>query len=244
MRMKPLVYCVPVILASLQLWGAVPVNRTADFTLSSPAGIPCYTLEPGSYTIHIVNQLSDRVILKVDGANGSVHATFLGVQNGKIEKAAANGPVRWANPADGVNCLKGWQFAGAPSMIEFVYPKAAAVAIATSNAGQVPAVDPASEGKVADNTISQDDMQLLTLWVLSLQQVGPSPGIKAERYQLTASVNPKPVVTSAIKALPHSASLIPWLWLVGFCSLMAAVLLRVIALAGGHTPPRARFRME
>jgi len=94
----------------------------------------------------------------------------------------------------------------------------------------VPAVDPASEGKVADSTLSQDDMQLLTLWLLSLEQVGPSdaanakPGIKAERYTQVASVQ-KPV----IKALPHTASRVPLVWLVGFCSLIAAIMLRWIA---------------
>jgi hypothetical protein len=75
-------------------------------------------------------------------------------------------------------------------------------------------------------------MQLLTLWLLSLEQVGPSgagdtaspkPSIKAERYSQVASVQ-KPV----IKALPHTASRVPLVWLLGFCSLLAAALLRLI----------------
>lgn len=241
MRTKTLAYCLLVLLGAFPLWAAPTVTQAADFTLSSPVNIPGVTLQPGSYSIHVVNHLSDRVILKVDGADGNLHATFIGVQNSRIEKPAKSGPVRWPNPADGANYLKGWYFPGAPGVIEFVYPKAAAVAIATSNPAKVPAVDPASEGKVSDNTLSQDDMQLLTLWVLSLQQVGPgvpSPGIKAERYQM-ASVGQGPV----IRALPHTASLIPWVWLMGLCSLVSAGLMRVFALQS-RPATVALFRRE
>jgi hypothetical protein len=240
MRIKALVYQMVIFLAPLPLWaGTVPAKEAADFTLSNPSNIPGVKLQPGSYTIHVVNHLSDRVILKVDAAKGGdLHSTFIGVQNGTIKKPARSGPVTWENPADGASYLKGWYFAGAPTVIEFVYPKAEAVAIATSNPEKVPAVDPASEGKVSDNTLSQDDMQLLTLWVLSLQQVGPgvsSPSIKAERYQLTASVNQKPV----IKALPHTASLMPWMWLLSVCFLMAAGSLRLIVLRNRSVPAMA-----
>jgi hypothetical protein len=224
MKIKALAYCVPMILVAAGLQAAA---QTAKFNLSGPTNIPGTTLEPGAYTIGVVNYLSDRVILKVDGANG-VHATFLGVRNGSVEKPAAGGPVRWENAADGKNYLKGWYFAGAPSAIEFVYPKEEAVAIATANPAKVPAVDPGSEGKPTDNTLSQDDMKLLTLWVLSLGEVSgsASPGIKAERYQqaMVASASPKPVV----KSLPHTASLMPWVWLAGIFSLAGAALARWI----------------
>jgi hypothetical protein len=230
MRLKTLVFCAALSSFSPTVWAAGSATSSVDFTISNPSHIPGATLEPGSYTIHVVNRLSDRVILKVDSVKGDVHSTFLGIPNGSIQKPSSSGPVRWANPADGSQYLKGWYFSGGSSVIEFVYPKAEAVAIATSNPAKVPAVDPASEGKVTDNTLSQDDMQLLTLWVLSLEQVGPSgagdsakPSIKAERYTQVASVQ-KPV----IKALPHTASRVPLVWLLGFCSLLAAALLRLI----------------
>jgi len=231
MRLKTLIYCASLCLFNTALWAAPPATPAADFTISNPSHIPGATLVPGSYTIHVVTRLSDRVILKVDAVNGDVHSTFLGIPNRELPKPATTGPVKWGNPADGSQYLKGWYFPGSASVVEFVYPKAEAVAIASANPAKVPAVDPASEGKVADNTLSQDDMQLLTLWLLSLEQVGPSsggdsakPGIKAERYTQVASVL-KPV----IKALPHTASRIPLVWLLGFSSLIAAFVLRLIA---------------
>jgi hypothetical protein len=229
MRLKTLLYCSSLFLFNTVLWATPPANSAADFTISNPSHIPGATLTPGSYTIHVVTRLSDRVILKVDSVKGDVHSTFLGIPNRELQKPASTGAVKWGNPADGSQYLKGWYFPGSSSVVEFVYPKAEAVAIASSNPAKVPAVDPASEGKVSDNTLSQDDMQLLTLWLLSLEQVGPSggvgtakPSIKAERYMQVASVQ-KPV----IKALPHTASSMPLVWLLGFCSLIAALVLRL-----------------
>jgi hypothetical protein len=226
MRLRTLLTCLSLCLVNVALWAASPATPT-DFTISNPSHIPGATLQPGSYSIHVVNRLSDRVILKVDAANGSVHSMFIGIPNDKIEKPAGSGAVKWANSPDGTTYIKGWYFPGSLSVVEFVYPKADAVALATSNPSKVPAVDPASEGKVTDNTLSQDDMQLLTLWLLSLEEIGPgsAPSIKAARYE-TASVSQKP----AIKSLPHTASWLPWVWLTGLCLLIAAGTLRIAAL--------------
>jgi hypothetical protein len=240
MRIKALVSLISVCLVNAISWAASPATPSNDFTLSTASHIPGATLQPGAYTIHVVNHLSDRVILKVDAVNGSAHSTFLGIPNAKIDKPAGNGPVKWANTADGTSYIKGWYFPGSSSVVEFVYPKAEAVAIASSNPAKVPAVDPASEGKVSDNTLSQDDMQLLTLWLLSLEQVGPgnAPSIKAARYE-TASASHGP----AIKALPHTASWLPWVWFAGLGSLIAAVMLRIIA-SQNRTSPMQETRSQ
>ncbi len=231
MRIKSVALCLTMLAAAIPVWAGAPASSTADFTLSNASGIPGATLQPGSYTIHVVNHLADRVILTVDAANGDSHTTFLGIPNKSMQKPSSSGPVRYTNPVDGAEYLKGWYFPGAATPVEFVYPKATAVAIATANPSKVPAIDPASEGKPTDNSLSKDDMQLLTLWMLSFQQVGPgdqASAIKAERYQETASVSQKPVIA----ALPHTASLMPLVWLLGVFSLVAAAILRIVRWQG------------
>ena len=224
--MKRTIGLTAIILATTPLF-ATPATAPSDFTLSTASRIPGATLDPGSYTIRVLNQLSDRIILRVDGKGNPVHSTFIGIPNKQIAKPPAAGPVRWSAPSTGPGYLKGWYFPGMSSVVEFVYPKADALAIASSNPSKVPAVDPASEGKVADNTLSPDDMQLLTLWLLSVEQVqsgNQAPAVKAERYQ-TASLTPqKPV----IQALPHTASYLPLIWLLGLCSIAAAISLRIV----------------
>ena len=130
MRLKAFILCASLCLFNAALWAAGPANPAADFTISNPSHIPGATLEPGSYTIHVVNRLSDRVILKVDSTKGDLHSTFIGIPNSEIQKPASSGPVKWANPADGSQYLKGWYFPGSASVVEFVYPKARAMELA------------------------------------------------------------------------------------------------------------------
>jgi hypothetical protein len=206
---------------------AAPATTPNDFTLSTQSNIPGATLQPGAYTIRVLNRLSDRIILRVDSQNNTLHSTFIGIPNHQIEKPSTTGPVKWSSPSHGAAYLKGWYFPGMPSVVEFVYPKAEALAIASANPAKVPAIDPASEGKVADNTLSQDDMQLLTLWLLSFHPVqSGDPAVKAERYQPTAPAKQPPVIA----ALPHTAGNQPWLWIVGLFSLLAAITLRLAQL--------------
>jgi hypothetical protein len=237
MKIKSVVLSLAMTVLAVPMFAAAPPTSSSDFTVPSVVKIPGATLQPGSYTIHVVNRLSDRMILKVDAADGSVHSMFIGIPNGSISKPSGAGKLTWANAADGSSYMKGWYFPGSPTVVEFVYPKADAVAIATANPAKVPAVDPASEGKVTDSSLSEGDMQLLTLWMLSLKQVSgdQAAGIKAERYEV-ASGGQKPVIA----ALPHTASDMPLIWLVGWSSLLGAVVLCGVRLRREGASPVAK----
>jgi hypothetical protein len=234
LHMKSRICFAAIILAAAPLLAAGPAHPPTDFTISTPSNIPGATLQPGPYTIRVVNRLSDRVILRIDSPSANLHSIFIGIPNKQIEKPSTTGPVRWSSAASGAVYLKGWYFPGTSSVVEFVYPKADALAIASSNPSKVPAIDPASEGKVTDNTLSQSDMQLLTLWLLSVEQVqgtAQSPAVKAERYQPTAVAKlQKPVIAT----LPHTGSLLPLVWLIGLFSILAATALHLIRSA--HRP--------
>jgi len=255
MRMKALVCAASLLAGSAVMYAAEPV--ASQFTISEQSKVPGLTLKPGKYSIRVVDHLSDRLIVRVDSAQGDAHATFLGIQNGSITKPSSTGPVVWTKSPKGGTILRGFEFPGGGSVVEFVYPKAEAVSIATVNDSKVPAIDPASEGKVADKGLSKDDLEVVTLWLLSSTTVGPNdakPGIQAERYQAppssqVASVGagpatgadqaadgalgsqpqrsatvrkPKPVIAK----LPHTASNMPLIWMLGGMSLLGAALLR------------------
>ena len=226
MRLKSLV-CVAVVMGSAAVGYAADPAGSAKFAVSESTKVPGLTLQPGTYSIRVVDHLADRLIVRVDDPNGSVHSTFIGIQNRGIPKPSAPGAVSWSSPADGTTALRGFEFPGNGPVVEFVYPKAEAVAIAKTNSSKVAAIDPASEGKVSDPSLSKDDMEVVTLWMLSSTQVGPgdaAPSIKAERYQQVASAKPpKPVVS----ALPHTGSEMPLVWLVGAFSLAGAGVLRI-----------------
>jgi hypothetical protein len=199
----------------------------AKFSVAQRTEVPGLTLQPGSYSIKVVDHLSDRYILRVDGANGSVHSTFIGLPNSTIRKGNTSGLINWDAGPVGQKAVRGYAFPGGTT-VQFVYPKAEAVSLAKVNDSKVPAIDPASEGKVEANNLSKDDMEIVTLWMLSSTQVGPTdsaPEIKAERYQASASTPPAPHKT-VIAVLPHTASFMPILFCIAIFSLVTATALR------------------
>jgi LPXTG-motif cell wall-anchored protein len=224
---------------------AVPL--VSDFSVSSPTQVPNEKLKPGSYSITVVDHLSDRIVLRIDDGTGTIHDTFLGVPIAPLGNGGAAGPIPWNAGSDQESALRGFAFPGGGA-VEFVYPKDEAVAIAQKSGRTVPAIDPASEGMVVkDNTLSKEDMAMVTLWTLTPTAVGPSdaakPAIQAARYQAPQSAPPLPQQVAqneppppapihqtatrkpVLAKLPHTASELPFILIGGLLSLLAAVLL-------------------
>lgn len=200
MTWKRTVCCVAVLLGTSSLVFADPPSQPENFSVTGKTKVPGLTLKPGSYSIRVVDRLSDRVIVRVDAADGGAHTTFIGLQNPSIPKPATPGLVPWSGSGENHSYVRGWYFPNTSSVVEFVYPKAEAVKIAQKTDTKVPAIDPASEGRVADKNLSHDDMELVTLWLLSSTRVGPSGGtaaIQAERYQQPAGVPSQTAVASS-----------------------------------------------
>ncbi|MBB6143663.1 hypothetical protein HNQ77_001612 [Silvibacterium bohemicum] len=256
MRLHPSVWGVIVSVGSAASLIAAPlapadpaaVSLTSTFSVTSPTEIPNDKLKPGSYSITVVDHLSDRIVLRVDDAKGKLHSTFLGVPNSGLSSGVA-GPISWNLSSDHEGALRGFSFPGGGA-VEFVYPKDQAVAIAKKSGGTVPAIDPASEGMVVkDNTLSKEDMAMVTLWTLTPTTVGPKdatqPAIQAARYQAPQTAQPAPPQEVAqneppaappapapqslsvrrkpvLAKLPHTASNLPLILIGGLLSLFAA----------------------
>ncbi len=201
---------------------------SANFKVSQMTAVPGKTLPPGSYTIRVLDHLSDRYILRVDSASGSSHTLFVGLP-GKGLDASAKGEIAWKTPAQGAQYIRGWKFASLPP-IEFAYPKNDAVAVAKANNAQVPAIDPESDNMVSAAKLSPDEMHIITLWLLTPTAVGPnSPaGISATRLTQLASAR-KPT-----GKLPHTASALPLAGLLGVFSMLLALGARTLRPGEGR----------
>jgi LPXTG-motif cell wall-anchored protein len=212
--------------------GLAPIAASAasgsgnKFTVSEATQVPGQTLDPGAYSIHIVDHLSERYVVRVDDLKDNTHSTFLAIANPAIPKPASSGKVMWQDAPGGKEYMRGWLFKGEPSVLEFVFPKDEAVDIAKSNEAKVPAIDPASEGRpAAIKGLSQSDLELVNLWLLSSTHVGPGDAagtIQAEHYKQIASASQKP----KIGKLPQTGSNLPWIGLTAALSLMAALFMR------------------
>lgn len=218
-------WCFVLVLGFFPRFAAAAVD-SRKFIAPEPTNIPGLTLPPGTYLIEAVGHVSGRYVVRVDGRRVG-HYSFLALPNPQIPKPTTPGLVLWDSAAGGKQYLRGWYFAGAPSVLEFVYPKAEAVAIAKNNQATVPAIDPASEGRpVTIKGLSKQDLAVVTLWLLSPTKVGPGDtagGIQAERYTKLASAERKPVISR----LPQTGSDLPFIALLSGCFLLAALAMRV-----------------
>jgi hypothetical protein len=222
---------------------AAPADKTsAQFNISEPTQIPGATLHPGSYSIRVLDHLQDRVLLRVDGNAGTTHNIFIAVPFKSLKKAEGAGIIPWNNASDGQAAVRGFDFGSGNRALEFVYPKDDAVALAKINGIAVLAVDPASEGKSPQlNSLSNDDMQMVTLWTLTPERVsGASQAqttISAAKYQADSTLDSTSQFAQArkqgpiVKTLPHTASPLPLILILGLLFASIASLLRRARIA-------------
>ena len=154
---------------------------TNTFVLDKSVEVPGGTLKAGSYTVAVLDSLSDRTVLRLDGENGKRHVLLLGVSNAPLSGTAGQ-PVLWDSKAQGKRALRGFVLSDGRS-VELVYPKADAVALAKANHQSVVAVDTASEGRPELDKLSDRDMQMVNLWLLTPTRVGPDNGLEAKRFE-------------------------------------------------------------
>jgi hypothetical protein len=202
----------------------IPGSGTSALRVAEKTQVPDGTLSVGDYTIRIADHLSDRVIVEVSGSDGSAQK-FLGVPTHDIASSSAPGPILM-HGANSASALRGFAFAK-DNVIEFVYPKNDAVALAKANGVKVLAIDPASDNLATtqDAGLSNDDMKIVTLWMLTPTAVGP--GIEGAKYHPDA---PQPIQTAEVRKpvvarLPKTASELPLVWLAALSSLAAGVAL-------------------
>jgi LPXTG-motif cell wall-anchored protein len=160
---------------------------SAPLFIDAKTAVPGHTLEPGTYSIRIVDHLKDRYILRVDNDEGKALATFIGLHNPEFDPFVAlhhQGPILWTGAPKGAAAMRGFAFPNG-NTLEFVYPKGEAVALAKLNSNSVPAIDPESEGRKPDPKLSPEDREVVTLWMLTATRVGQkeeTPAIEAKRF--------------------------------------------------------------
>jgi hypothetical protein len=227
--MKKTLLLLPALLLPQVVLASPKANKVSNSDSSSlrvegKTQVPDGALTAGDYTIRIADHLSDRVIIEVSGADGNAQK-FLGVPTHDMTASSTPGPIMM-HGAGSSSALRGFAFAKG-NVIEFVYPKNDAVALAKANGVKVLAIDPASDNLATtqDAGLSNDDMKIVTLWMLTPTAVGP--GIEGAKYHPEA---PQPTQTAEVRKpvvgrLPKTASELPLLWLAAFTSLAAGIAL-------------------
>jgi hypothetical protein len=193
----------------------VPSCCTPDHTV---------TLQPGEYVMALVDSLSDRHIVRIfDKDKQHVITTILAIPNYRLQPTGKTVFQYWEVPAGQPRALRAWFYPGDNFGQEFAYHKQTAVEIATYDKTRVPAIEV--------DTKAEEDLKTAPVVVVDesgksseLAATKPEPVLEAEPVQTAAAPTPTPAEPEP--TLPHTASAMPLLGLIGIVSLAAFAALR------------------
>ena len=211
-------------------------NKKTTLTVTDPIRLPSccnpdhsVTLQPGEYVMKLVDSASDRHIVRVfDKDEKNVITTILAIPNYRLTPTSKTAFTFWEVPVGETPAMRAWFYPGDNFGQEFAYPKDMAVTIATFVKAPVPVVEVSS------------DTDLKTAKVVVVQPTGDVvEPIQVAAYVPPAAApmatpEPAPVATlvadappaAAVEAteLPHTASPMPLIGLIGLLSSAGFVL--------------------
>ena len=205
-------------------------NKKTILTVKETIQLPNIVLPPGTYTFRLLDSLSDRHIVQVFDKDGMhIVTTVLAIPNYRLQPVEKSEFVFWEVPAGQPPALRAWFYPGDNFGQEFAYPKNMSTQIAASANMTVPtttAVTP-EELKTAEIVVTEPAYVPAPV---------PVPVHVAEPVETPVEVPvvtpapvlaPAPVPTPAPAELPHTATAVPLIGLLGLMSTFAYIALRV-----------------
>jgi hypothetical protein len=216
MKIVKTVFC----LLALTLFGATLLpsaradtwNKRTVVTFSQAVEVPGRVLPAGTYTFKLLDSLSDRNIVQIFNADGSqIIVTILAINNYRLQPTGETVMKFSERPGDSPEALRAWFYPGDAFGQEFVYPKVRAIQLAQTTKVIVPAV--------ATETI--DDNVIKTVPIVAV-----TPDQKEVEVAQVIQTAP-PAAVKETEELPHTASSMPLIALLGGLSISLAIGLKL-----------------
>ncbi len=186
------------------------LNRKTVITFSGPVEVPgvgAQTLPAGTYVFKILDSQSDRHIVQIFNQDEThVFTTILAIPNYRLKATDKTVITFRERPAGQPEALRAWFYPGREWGEEFVYAKTRAVQLAKE-----------VNEPVLATPIELAAAPIEALKTAPVEAVDP----KGEPVELAQLVEPPPMVTP--DALPHTASPLPLIALLGLLSLGAGL---------------------
>jgi LPXTG-motif cell wall-anchored protein len=218
-------------------------NKKTNITVNDPVQLPScctpdhtVTLQPGEYVMVLVDSLSDRHIVRIfDKDQKNVITTILAVPNYRLQPTGNTVLQYWEVPAGQPRALRAWFYPGDNFGQEFVYHKQTAAEIAAFAKTQVPAVaidtkaeeDLKTAPLVFVDEAGKTSEMALTAPAPAVTEPVPAPVETAAVVPAPAPVEPAQQTEPVQETLPHTASSMPLLGLIGILSLAAFTFLGI-----------------
>jgi len=172
-------------------------DKFTKITVNEPVQLPKLVLQPGNYTLKLMEASGNRHVVQVADEKGKNLAIILALPNYRLVPRGKTTLQYWETPAGQPHAIRAWFFPGDNFGQEFAYPKSEADKIAAYNHAKVPTIaDSASDLKTAkvedfDDTNSKPAESSSTVSSTSTQttttraEAAPAP-------QVTAQATPPP----------------------------------------------------
>lgn len=208
-------------------------NKKTVLTVKETIQLPNTVLQPGTYVFKLADSLSDRHIVQIFNADETqIIATILAIPNYRLKPTGKSDFRFWETPAGNPRAMRAWFYPGDNFGQEFAYPKMISIEIAKITGTPVPTV--LVEKEVVDiDTLKTAPLVIVTEKgeeqpvVLMAQNTAAAQTETAAPSSTTAQAAPEAAVQyrDTASALPHTASSLPLMGLVGLASLGAFGLL-------------------
>jgi len=208
-------------------------NHKTIVTFSAPVELPGIVLPAGTYVFKLEDSLSDRNIVQVFNKDENrLLATILAVPDYRYEPTDKTVMTFEERPRGTPEAIRAWFYPGANYGEEFVYPKPRAVELAKANQQHVPSM-PAMMAKSVTKPAQSAEVQAMKK--APIKAIQPS-GEEVELAVVHSQPAPAPTVAAPTqmaktetRKLPKTASLLPWLLLIGTVSLSGSLALKLAA---------------
>jgi LPXTG-motif cell wall-anchored protein len=229
---------------------AIPAAKADDYdkntkiTVNEIVRLPTMTLQPGNYSLRLIEATGNRHVVKVTDENGKGLGLILALPNYRLVPKDRTVLTYWETPPGQPRAVRAWFFPGDNYGQEFIYPKDEASAIAGYTGGTLP--DASADLKTAQvqNFDESNSQPPTTVAAAAAPPPAPEPApapvavetpapVVTEQPQVIAQATPPPApaqpdTTPAPAAtpdqLPQTGSDLPLIGLIGLISLAALVM--------------------
>src|SRR5437588_7738332 len=186
-------------------------DKTTKITFKEPVKVPGQVLPAGTYVFKLLDSTSNRHVVQIFNEDHTqLITTVMAIPNQRLEPAGKTILRYDERPADQPVALAAWFYPGDNFGQEFVYPKGEAEQLSRLNKREVPSLESREEKNETE--------------AAKPEPANPPAEAKQETQPAPSPV-PKPEVTTRAE-LPHTASLLPLIGLIGVSLLGVAALLR------------------
>jgi hypothetical protein len=204
-------------------------DKKTILTVKEAIQLPNVVLQPGTYTFKLLDSASDRHIVQVFGENG-IHliTTILAIPNYRLQPTDKSQFSFWEVPAGQPPAMRAWFYPGDNYGQEFAYPKDMSTQIASSAKMAVPTTAAATVEEYKTAPVNSTDQTGASASLDTNTYTAPAPAPApaaapepAPAPQEVAAAAPPPVPQPAAPPaeLPHTASSVPLIGLLGLLSM-------------------------